>query len=110
MLAVVSKRMQQLATGPGPSVHHGKDTTKETMHNEHAWPQQCWKSCETDPILLRFASAITEQKKCWELLAEKFDRFKTFRNGMQQGVQMNATCNIKKCWEVFANNVVPVCT
>ena len=24
---------------------------------------------QTDPTLLRYASAITEQKKCWELLA-----------------------------------------
>ena len=47
------------------------------MHNERAWPQQCWKSCAN-------ASAITEQKKCWELLAEKFDRFQTLGNNTQQ--------------------------
>ena len=41
-------------------------------------------SVETDPTLLRYASAITEQKKCWELLAEKFDRFQTLRNNIQQ--------------------------
>ena len=36
----------------------------------------------TDPTLLRYTSAITEQKKCcnWELLARKFDRFQTLRN------------------------------
>ena len=39
---------------------------------------------QTDPTLLRYASAITEQKKCWELLAEKFDRFRTLRNNIQQ--------------------------
>ena len=39
---------------------------------------------QTDPALLRYASAITEQKKCWELLAEKFDRFQTLRNKIQQ--------------------------
>ena len=39
---------------------------------------------QTDPTLLRYASAITEQKKCWELLAEKFDRFQTLRNNIQQ--------------------------
>ena len=33
---------------------------------------------------------ITEQKKCWELLAKKFDRFQTFRD-MPQGVQTDAT-------------------
>ena len=52
---------------------------------------------QTDPTLLRYASAITEQKKCWELLAEKFDRFQTLRNNMQQGVQTDATCNIQQC-------------
>ena len=34
--------------------------------------------------LLRDASAITEQKKYWELLAENFDRFQTLRNNIQQ--------------------------
>ena len=27
----------------------------------------------------------------------KFDRFKTLGNNMQQGVQMDATCNIEQC-------------
>ena len=47
--------------------------------------------------LLRYASAITEQTKCWELLAQKFDRFQTFPNNSQQ----HATCNIQnvgRCW------------
>ena len=56
-------------------------------------------------VLLGYASAITEQKKCWELLAEKFDRFQTLRNdtqkhlrnNMQQGVKTDATCNIQHC-------------
>ena len=60
--------------------------------------------------LLRHASGITEQKKCWELLAEKFDRFQTLLNNMQQGVQTDATCNIQQCWELLANNVASVCT
>ena len=63
-----------------------------------------------DPTLWRYASAITEQKKCWELLAEKFDRFQTSRNNMQQGVQTVATCNIQQCWELLANNFASVCT
>ena len=29
---------------------------------------------------------------------------------MQQGGKKNAACNIQKCWELLANNVVPVCT
>ena len=65
---------------------------------------------QTDPTLLRYASAITEQKKCWELLAEKFDRFQTLRNNMQQGVQTDARCNIQQCWELLANNGASVCT
>ena len=73
---------------------------------------------QTDPTLLRYASAITEQKKCWELLAEKFDRFQTFLNNRQQlNIQQHATgcangrtCNIQKCWELLANNAASVCT
>ena len=42
------------------------------------------RAVQTDPTLLRYASAITEQKKYWELLAEKFERFQTLRNNMQQ--------------------------
>ena len=30
-------------------------------------------------LMQQYASAITEQKKYWELLAEKFDRFQTLR-------------------------------
>ena len=29
---------------------------------------------------------------------------------MQQGVQTDATCNIRQCWELLANNVASVCT
>ena len=30
-------------------------------------------------LMQQYASAIMEQKKYWELLAEKFDRFQTLR-------------------------------
>ena len=73
-------------------------------------PNNVGRAVQTDPTLLRYASAITEQKKCWELLAEKFDRFQTLRNNMQQGVQTDATCNIQQCWELLVNNVAFVCT
>ena len=73
-------------------------------------PGTVGRAVQTDPTLLRHASAITEQKKCWELLAEKFDRFQTLRNNMQQGVQADATCNIQQFWELLANNVASVCT
>ena len=42
------------------------------------------RAVQTNPTLLFYASAITEQKKCWELLAEKFDWFQTLRNNTQQ--------------------------
>ena len=47
-------------------------------------PNNVRRAVQTDPTLLRYASAITEQKKCWELLAEKFDRFQTLRNNIEQ--------------------------
>ena len=47
-------------------------------------PDNVGRAMQTDPTLLRYASAITEPKKCWELLAEKFDRFQTLRNNIQQ--------------------------
>ena len=47
-------------------------------------PNNVGRALQLDPTLLRYASAITEQKKCRELLAEKFDRLQTLRNNMQQ--------------------------
>ena len=79
-------------------------------------PNNVGRAVQTDPTLLRNASAITEQKKCWELLAEKFDRFQTLlnnkqtrSNNMQHGVQTDAKCNIH-CWELLVNNVASLCT
>ena len=59
---------------------------------------------QTDPTLLRYASAITEQKKCWELLAEEFDQFQTLRNNTQKHT---TTCNrvCKRTQHVTSNNV-----
>ena len=61
-------------------------------------PNSVGRAVQTDPTLLRFALAIMEQKKRWELLAEKFDQFQTLRNNMQQGAQTDATCNIQHCY------------
>ena len=36
---------------------------------------QARKTVQTDPTLLCYAAGIKEQKKCWQLLAQKFDRF-----------------------------------
>ena len=72
-------------------------------------PNDVRRAVQTDPTLLRYSSAITEQKNCWELLAEKFDQFQTWHN-MQQGVHTDVTCNIQQCWESLANKVASVCT
>ena len=60
-------------------------------------PNNVGRAVQTDPTLLRYSLAIKEQKKYWELLAEKFDWFQTLCNNMQQGVQTDATCNIQQC-------------
>ena len=67
-------------------------------------PNNVGRAVQTDPTLLCYASAITEQKKCWELLAEKFDWFQTLRNNTQQPP---TTCNrvCKRTQHVTSNNV-----
>ena len=47
------------------------------MHSERAWPQQCWKSCANGSDIVALRLSDHGKKKCWELLAEKFDRFQT---------------------------------
>ena len=42
------------------------------------------RAVQMDPTLLYYTLAITEQKKCYELLAQKFDQFQTLRNNSQQ--------------------------
>ena len=65
------------------------------------------RAVQTDPTLLRFGDHGT--KKCWELLAQKFDRLQTFATTCK-GVQTDTTCNIRQCWQLLANNVASVCT
>ena len=48
------------------------------------------RALRMDSTLLRYASAITKQKKCWELFAQKFDQFQTLHNNFQQRA---TTCN-----------------
>ena len=55
-------------------------------------PNNVGRGVKRDPTLLRYASAITEQKKCWELLAEKFDRFQTLRNNSNNIQQHTTGC------------------
>ena len=73
-------------------------------------PNNVGRAVQTDPTLLRYASAITEQKKSWELLAQNFEPFQTLRNNKQHGVQTDATCNIQQCCGLLASNVASVCT
>ena len=97
--------IQTKLTMLGPAVHRGKDTihnTLETMCNARAWRKG--RAVQTDPTLLCYASETTEQKKCWELLAQKLDRFQTLPNNSQQHT---ATCNkvCKRTQHVTSNNV-----
>ena len=66
VLAVVCKRMQQLPTSLGPAVYRRKNTAHkslQSMCNEGAWPQQCWKSCanESNIVALRFGNHGTKE-------------------------------------------------
>ena len=89
VLAVVCEWMQQLPTLLGHAVHRWKDTTHKTLYTPRRpcvhvmrlrGPNNAGRAVQMDPTLLRYASAITEQKNCWELLAQKFDRFQTLHN------------------------------
>ena len=45
------------------------------------------KSCANGSSIVALRRpAISEQQKCWELLAQMFDRFQTLRNNSQQHV------------------------
>ena len=67
-------------------------------------PNNVGRAVQTDSTLLRYGSAITEQKKCWELLAEKSDQFQTLRNNKQQHpTKCKRVC--KRTQHVTSNNV-----
>ena len=74
-------------------------------------PLRFRRALQTDPTLLRYASAIMEQDKCWELLAQKCDQFQTTPNNTQQNAtewETDAKCNTQLCTEpkkpVFEKN------
>ena len=103
VLAVACKRMQQLLTVLANHAcwsitqSYGVTVSKETMCDARGWPQHCSRAVQTDPTLSRYTPVITEQKKCWELLAQNIDRFQpshTTPNNMQQGAQTDAIYNI----------------
>ena len=62
------------------------------------------RTVQTDPKLLRYASTITELKKCWEMLTQKVDRFQTLhKNSHQHAPTRNRVC--KRTQHVTSNNV-----
>ena len=60
------------------------------------------------PCKRAYASPVTEQSKCWDLLGQKFDQFQTVRNKCQHccgSMQTDATSrnivgpnNVECCW------------
>ena len=87
-------------------------------------PNNVGRPVQTEQTLLRYTSAIAEQKKFWELLAQNFDEFQILGNNtsvsalnnMQQGVRTDATCTENPImlhagiWKLLAKNVTSVCT
>ena len=72
-------------------------------------PNNVGRAVQTGPTLLRYASAMSEQKRCFELLAHKFDQFQTLRNSSQE----HSTTCIRVCkWmrHATSNNVASVCS
>ena len=87
VLILLCKRMQQLAT------NDVRTCITVRIQPIRLWkpfvlrvrdPNNVGRAVQTDPTLLGYPSAITEEKKHWELLAHKFDRFQTLRNNSQQ--------------------------
>ena len=61
-------------------------------------PNNVGRAVQTDPTLLRDAPTITEQKKCWELLTQKFDHFilcaANANNAKQHAIGCANDCNL----------------
>ena len=79
-------------------------------------PYNVGRTVQTDPTLLRYASAITEQKKCWELLAESLTGFKlcaTTCNRVCKRTQHVTSNNVGSCWPTmlrpFARGLTSLC-
>ena len=99
----------------GSCMHRGTETNNRLCKPgimRVRGPNNVGRAVQTDLTLLPYAWGITEQKKCWELLAKKVwlasnfaQQLPTTRNNMQQGVKTDATCNTQKCWELVASKV-----
>ena len=73
----------------------------ERMQSTRLWRSRimCLRTLQTDPTLLRFGDHGT--KKCWELLAQKFDRLQTFAttcNRVCKRTQHVTSDNVGSCW------------
>ena len=81
-------------------------------------PSNVGRAVRRDPTLLRYASVITEQKKCWEwVVGSKVwpvsnfaKQLPTTRNDIQQGGKKTQHLTYNNFGTVLANNVVPVWT
>ena len=106
-------------------------------NSQHGWDLHCivgriqpiklWRPCvmsvcgpisfgravQTDPTLLRYASVITEQKKCWEWVVDSkvwsvsnfVKQLPTTRNNIQQGGKKTPHVtynNVGSCWPTMS--------
>ena len=65
------------------------------------------RAVQTDPKLLRYASVITEQKKCWELFAESLTGLKfcaTKCNSVCKRTQHVTSKNVGSCSKILRKN------
>ena len=60
-------------------------------------PSNVEKAAKMAPTLLCYFAVITEQKKCWEFLVQKFDRFETLRNNCANKCNMWISNNVESC-------------
>ena len=68
----------------------------------------------TDPTLLRYSSAITEQRKCHGTDGRWLKSFTAFKllgetrttcTNVEQAVQTDATCSTQHCCDLLADNI-----
>ena len=71
LLAVACKRMQQLTVGRIQPLRFWRPCVMRLRG-----PNNVRRAVQTDPTLLYYASAITEQKKCWNCLLKSWTGFK----------------------------------
>ena len=97
VLAIVCKRMQQLSNNVGTCSGIAGRIQPIRIRKPCVMcvrgPNNVGRAVRMDATLLHYTSVITEQKKCWELLAQTFDRFQTLLNNTQQ----NATTCYRVC-------------